>query len=748
MSRRGRDARSGSVLLSVLLWLSLVTASSGIGRLLEGIGWLVQLAVAVGVVLAVPAAARAVRAHPVVPPILGTLAAVGVLTAMFVPGRALLFLVPTPGAIADAQTLAQAGFTSIAEQGLPAVADNGIAFLLVGGVVVLAWAADLFAFSVRLPALAGLFPATLLAVPAIIDPADVSWPSLLLTALVYLGILAVSARPERRAPRGGSLGAAVPSIAMAGVVVIAAGLVAGSAGGFTRVSTPSGVSGTLFNGSIDPVVALGADLRRPNPVTVLRYATDSDLPVYLRVLTVSDFEGEDWAPSDTEETADIAAPIAPAGLGEAVPRETEEVDVSVETLRSRWLPVPYPVSELSGVGDGWLQDVQDGSIRGDATTRAGDEYQVQALRLEPDPQQLLDAPVPTGFERYLSLPEDVPEIVRSTATEVTADEVTAYDRARALQTFFRSSEFRYSEDTPAEEGYDGDGVGVLASFLEVREGYCVHFASAMAVMARELGIPSRLAIGYQPGSVVPSPGTELTSYRVQSSDLHAWPELYFEGVGWLPFEPTPSRGAPASYTLPSATTSAPSTTPGAAASAAPGAEPGETATPTPTASTATATPGALGGSTASTAPVVTLWSLLVLLLLVPWLLRVVQRAVRRRRAADGSLEPAWAELVASARDLGVPVEDGESPRAQEALIADALGEDEGARSALRELRQGVERVRYAPVVAEQSAGWRAATTVVAGLRSSVGTGRRLSAAVAPRSVLPGLARARRPRSDL
>ncbi|QHF24011.1 hypothetical protein GTU73_08305 [Rathayibacter sp. VKM Ac-2804] len=144
----------------------------------------------------------------------------------------------------------------------------------------------------------------------------------------------------------------------------------------------------------------------------------------------------------------------------------------------------------------------------------------------------------------------------------------------------------------------------------------------------------------------------------------------------------------------------------------------------------------------------TLWSLLVLLLLVPWLLRVVQRAVRRRRAADGSLEPAWAELLASARDLGIPVEDGESPRAQEALIAGALGDDEGARSVLRGLREGVERVRYAPVPAEQDAGWRAASTVVAGLRASVGTGARLTAAVAPRSVLPGLARTRRPRSDL
>ncbi|QHC67003.1 hypothetical protein GSU68_10815 [Rathayibacter sp. VKM Ac-2759] len=728
-----RDGRAGSVLLSVLFWVAIVAAASGTGRLLTGVGWLVQLSIAVGLVLAVPAGARALRAHPVVPPILATLTAVVVVTAMFVPARSLLFVVPTPSALADARALAQSGFTSIAQQGLPAVADDGIAFLLVGGVVVLAWATDLFAFSVRLPALAGLFPAALLAVPAVIDPADVSWPSLVLTALAYAAILAVSARPRRTGARRPSFPSAAPALAVVGVVVVAAGLLAGSASGYVRSSTSSGVSGTLFNGSIDPVVALGADLRRPDPVTVLRYATDSDLPVYLRVLTVSDFEGENWAPSATEETAPIDAPIAPEGLSESVPRLSEEVDVSVETLRSQWLPVPYPVESLSGVGDGWLQDVQDGSIRGDATTRAGDDYDVQALRLEPDPQQLLDAPAPAGLERYLSLPDDVPEIVRATAADVTADDTTAYDQARSLQSYFRSSEFTYSEDTPAEEGYDGDGVGVLEAFLTVREGYCVHFASAMAVMARELGIPSRLAIGYQPGSVVPSSDSDLTTYRVMSSDLHAWPELYFEGVGWLPFEPTPSRGAPASYTLPSATSSTGSSTPGAEASAAPGTTAEASAAPTASAATPTATAGALGGSAATSAPAVTAWVLLLLVLLVPWLLRVVQRALRRRSAAGGSTEAAWTELLASARDLGIPVESTATPRSQEALIASSLGSDE-ARADLRTLRQTLERVRYAPVAAGSGSSWDASTRVVAELRAEAGVPRRVFAAVLPRSV--------------
>ncbi|WP_165909231.1 MULTISPECIES: DUF3488 and transglutaminase-like domain-containing protein [unclassified Rathayibacter] len=747
MNRRSdRNSRTRSTVLSTLLWLAMIAAASGAGRLLDGWGWLVQLAFAVGVTLAVPAGARALRAHPVLPPVLASVTAVAVITAMFVPARALLFLVPTVGSVQDAQLLAEAGFASIAQQGLPAVADTGIVFLLVGGVVVLAWASDLFAFSVRLPALAGVFPAVLLAVPAVIDPAEVSWASLVVTGLLYAAILAVSARPERRYRL--TLASAAPSVAVAGVVVLAAAALSGSAAGYMRTSASSDISGTLFNGSINPVVALGADLRQPNPVTVLRYATDSDLPVYLRVLTVSDFEGENWAPSDTEETSPIDAPITPEGLTESVPRTTEQVEVSIETLRSQWLPVPYPVASLEGVGDGWLQDVQDGSIRGDTTTRAGDEYQIQALRLDPDPQQLLNAPAPSGLDRYLSLPDDVPEIVGTTAVEVTADDTNAYDQARSLQSFFRSSEFTYSEDTPAEEGYDGDGVGVLEDFLRVREGYCVHFASAMAVMARQLGIPSRLAIGYQPGAVVPSQDTDLTTYRVMSSDLHSWPELYFEGVGWLPFEPTPSRGAPASYTLPSATSATSSTTPGAAAAPAPSATPQASAAPTATAP-ASSVAGEAGGTAGTpSTPAVAAWVLLALLLLAPWLLRIGQRAARRRAAAAGSTEAAWSEVLASARDLDVPVKEHSTLRVQEGFVADAIKGDEQARDELRRLRRALERVRYAPEADDGGTTWEAASRVVAALQADAGVRHRLFAAFVPRSTLGMLTRIRRPRTDL
>src|SRR5690606_17583001 len=114
-----------------------------------------------------------------------------------------------------------------------------------------------------------------------------------------------------------------------------------------------------------------------------------------------------------------------------------------------------------------------------------------------------------------------------------------------LQTYLRGVDFSYSEEAPVDEGFDGTGMDALAIFLERKTGYCVHYASAMAVMARELGIPARIAVGFQPGARRFNDGSNI--YEVSTDDLHAWPELYFDGVGWLRFEPTPGRGSVPRY---------------------------------------------------------------------------------------------------------------------------------------------------------------------------------------------------------
>ena len=113
---------------------------------------------------------------------------------------------------------------------------------------------------------------------------------------------------------------------------------------------------------------------------------------------------------------------------------------------------------------------------------------------------------------------------------------TAYDKAERLRNWLRT--FTYSLQAPGD-GTDDSSQDVILQFLKERKGYCVQFASAMAVMARILGIPARVAVGFLPGHQDPVTG----AWTVTLKDAHAWPELYFQGIGWVRFEPTPASGS-------------------------------------------------------------------------------------------------------------------------------------------------------------------------------------------------------------
>src|SRR5699024_1469363 len=100
------------------------------------------------------------------------------------------------------------------------------------------------------------------------------------------------------------------------------------------------------------------------------------------------------------------------------------------------------------------------------------------------------------------------------------------------QAYFRGDDFEYSLDAP--EKASGDAI---SDFLSDKKGYCVQFSSAMTIMARTMGIPARIGVGFAGGE------EDDGGYDVSMQDSHAWPELYFEGAGWVRFEPTP--GGPA-----------------------------------------------------------------------------------------------------------------------------------------------------------------------------------------------------------
>lgn len=142
---------------------------------------------------------------------------------------------------------------------------------------------------------------------------------------------------------------------------------------------------------------------------------------------------------------------------------------------------------------------------------------------------------PAAIAEYLQLPRRTDPRVRSLAEQVTEGMTTPYDKAVAIQNYL-SANYGYTLQLPSTPPADP-----VANFLFTRrKGHCEYFASAMAVMLREVGVPSRIATGFRGGEYNDISG----SYIVRGRDAHAWVEVYFPGSGWVDFDPTPPGAAP------------------------------------------------------------------------------------------------------------------------------------------------------------------------------------------------------------
>ena len=142
---------------------------------------------------------------------------------------------------------------------------------------------------------------------------------------------------------------------------------------------------------------------------------------------------------------------------------------------------------------------------------------------------------PPDMSGYLGLPSTLAPRVGDLARIVAGQNNSAYKQALALESYLRGLPYSYEVQTLPK-----NSEGVEQFLFDMRKGYCTYYASAMAVMARTLGIPARVSVGYATGEYDQASG----AYVVREADAHAWPELYIDGR-WTPFEPTPIRPVPA-----------------------------------------------------------------------------------------------------------------------------------------------------------------------------------------------------------
>jgi transglutaminase-like putative cysteine protease len=708
-------ARRQRALLSLATALLMLAAVGALAPLIDGSAWWWLCAFMIVGVIGAGFGLRAIRTPRGLVPVLGLVVIVVQLTMLFGGATSFGLVLPTWDTLGRFGTLFAGAEQTIQQQSVPAIPVPALQFALAAGAGALAWLADVFVQGARLPALAAVPAFVPILIPGFIVEDGAEPLALILTAAAFLLLLRLDVRIRRSgelarhdADRDGASVVAprrVPITSTVGTTV-GVGVVGLLVAGLLTVATPSISSsllvgspgaGALFTRGVSPFIDLGRDLRRPGAVPAFSYiARDGDRP-YFTLLTLDRFEGEVWGVTDRTLDADntVDQMPRPVGLGNEVETAEHPIDVSIDDLRTTWLPVPYPAASVERLRGSWFWERESLTVRSADTSTEGQRYRVNRLVATPTAEQLRTAEEPAAgaFAEYLTLPDDRPAIIRDTAAAVAGQAATPYDAAVAIQDYLRSNEFEYSVDAPADEGYDGGGYDVIASFLEQRAGYCVHFASTMAVFAREMGIPSRISIGYVAGSATDRRVDNVLVVEVDSHDLHAWPELYFEGVGWVPFEPTPGRGVVPSYTRPLAGPSlpiSPSTGEATVPSGRPELDPerGLTAPGAATAATAGQTWLRVGGFT----------MVAIVLVLTPAALRWAQRVLRRRRMRHGPApaQAAWDEVRASARDLGAGGAETETARRFAARIAARPAFDGDAGGALAELRNAVERERYGP----------------------------------------------------
>lgn len=159
---------------------------------------------------------------------------------------------------------------------------------------------------------------------------------------------------------------------------------------------------------------------------------------------------------------------------------------------------------------------------------------------------------------YVQLPAAIPERVRQLAQKITAGEPDSYDKVKAIVSFLKNH-YKYTTDPKDSTGSSADFVDRF--LFQTKAGYCDYFSTALAVLAREAGLPSRWVKGYATGSLQMKQGPEYMythaptdqfvgaagTYRVSNADAHSWVEIYFDGYGWIPFEATPDFTMPVDY---------------------------------------------------------------------------------------------------------------------------------------------------------------------------------------------------------
>nr|WP_276273925.1 transglutaminase domain-containing protein [Halomicroarcula sp. GDY20] len=294
--------------------------------------------------------------------------------------------------------------------------------------------------------------------------------------------------------------------------------VSGTSLSFAEADGPT-VEGSLVNA--DEAVTIQGDI---SLTPTVRYTVRSEEPRYWRVAAYDRYTGDGWVRTGNTREYEGGRLAGPPGDSRTL-RQSFEAETDIGTVPAAWRPVRYN-------GDPAVEVTSHGGLQPTVGVSSGDSYDVISEVPVTTPRQLRAAG--TAYpdriaDSYLQLPESTPDRVGETTATLTANADDPYETALVVQQWLRNNR-GYSLDVDRPER------DVADRFLHaMNEGYCVYFATTMAVMLRTQGVPARMAVGYTPGERV-----DENRWVVRGLDSHAWVEVFFPDHGWIEFDPTPS----------------------------------------------------------------------------------------------------------------------------------------------------------------------------------------------------------------
>lgn len=522
----------------VVAALTALCASTALAGVIEGLRWLGYAGIAVMVVTATGLGLRALRTPTLLVALAQLFALLCLLVALFT-SSGVLGLFPGPGAIGDLGLVLEASVEAVRVGVPPVPATTPVLCLVVIAIGLVAVLVDTLAVAAGTPAACGLVLLCVYAVPASLADEMLPWWSFVLGATAFAALLAVDGAHRhhvwRNRPvmpgtgRGVGSPSALVSIALAlGLLVGATATAVGTVGSLPGGGSGGGGSGGL---ALKPFTALRGMLSQGANVELFRVRGLGTESRYLRALTLPRYDGAGgWQPAEAlpdniPATGDL--PLGPGDNGGGLVTTIEIEPINSEDL---WAPVYGVPRRMRDLPPGMFYDPSGGMVYS-RNTRKLPKYVEEADLTQPAADDLRSSGFDYGEIDPVYLVNDGidPDVV-ALAQNLADGKSNALDKAQAIQAYFSEENgFEYRTETSQAQG-----VEALKDFLfGAKIGYCEQFASAMAILARAAGLPSRVAIGF-------TAGFQSGEYRsITTQDAHAWVEIFFPGEGWVTFDPTP-----------------------------------------------------------------------------------------------------------------------------------------------------------------------------------------------------------------